>query len=235
VTYKILVVDDEDTLRYFLRLHLEEKGYHVSEAADGATAMRLIAHNTFEVALVDLKLADMNGLEIMRHLRKTSPDTSVIILTAYATVNSAIEALRQGAHDYLTKPYETSELLASVADGIARRAASPPPRPADTSDILQAQDLELNRASRQVSRAGERVNLTPTEFDLLATLMSYPNQAIDALTLVRLVRGYNATEADARAIARVHMHRLRQKLEPDPANPVYVQTIAGGRYRMNIG
>ncbi len=235
MTYKILVVDDEDTLRYFLRLHLEEKGYHVSEAADGATAMRLIAHNTFEVALVDLKLADMNGLEIMRHLRKTSPDTSVIILTAYATVNSAIEALRQGAHDYLTKPYETSELLASVADGIARRAASPPPRPADTSDILQAQDLELNRASRQVSRAGERVNLTPTEFDLLATLMSYPNQAIDALTLVRLVRGYNATEADARAIARVHMHRLRQKLEPDPANPVYVQTIAGGRYRMNIG
>jgi len=235
VTYKILVVDDEDTLRYFLRLHLEEKGYHVSEAADGATAMRLIAHNTFDVALIDLKLADMNGLEIMRHLRKTSPDTSVIILTAYATVNSAIEALRHGAHDYLTKPYETSELLASVADGIARRAASPPPRPADTSDILQAQDLELNRASRQVSRAGERINLTPTEFDLLATLMSYPNQAIDALTLVRLVRGYNATETDARAIARVHMHRLRQKLEPDPANPVYVQTIAGGRYRMNIG
>lgn len=235
MTYKILVVDDEDTLRYFLRLHLEEKGYHVSEAADGATAMRLIAHNTFDVALIDLKLADMNGLEIMRHLRKTSPDTSVIILTAYATVNSAIEALRHGAHDYLTKPYETSELLASVADGIARRAASPPPRPADTSDILQAQDLELNRASRQVSRAGERINLTPTEFDLLATLMSYPNQAIDALTLVRLVRGYNATETDARAIARVHMHRLRQKLEPDPANPVYVQTIAGGRYRMNIG
>jgi len=233
VTHKILVVDDEDTLRYFLRLHLEDKGYHVSEAANGQTALRLIAHNTFEVALLDLQLADMNGLEIMRHLRKITPDTSVIILTAYATVDSAIEALRQGAHDYLTKPYNTEELLASVADGIARRAAAPPPRPADAGEVLAVQDIQLNRASRQVLRAGERIELTPTEFDILATLMSYANQAIDAMTLVRLVRGYEASETDARAIARVHIHRLRHKLEPDPAAPKYVTTVAGGRYLMS--
>jgi CheY-like chemotaxis protein len=86
VTSQILVVDDEATLRYFLRLNLEHQGYQVTEAADGQTALKLIEHNNFQVALVDLQLTDMDGLEIMRHLRKTSPDTSVVILTGYATV-----------------------------------------------------------------------------------------------------------------------------------------------------
>jgi len=233
VTHKILVVDDENTLRHFLRLNLQEQGYHVSEAANGETALRLVEHNVFDVALIDLHLSDMNGLEIVRHLRNTHPQTSVIILTAYATVDSAIEALRQGAHDYLTKPCDTSELLASVADGIARRTVAPPIRQNPAAELLEIQDLQLNRASRQVTRGGTVINLTPTEFDILAMLMTNPGQAIDAVTLVRMVRGYNAAETDARAIARVHVHRLRHKLEPDPANPRYVLTIAGGRYLIN--
>lgn len=231
MTHKILVIDDENTLRHFLRLNLQEQGYHVSEAANGETALRLIDHNTFDVALIDLHLSDMNGLEIVRHLRNIRPQTSVIILTAYATVDSAIEALRQGTHDYLTKPCETSELLASVADGIARQTVPPPTRQNNmTAELLEIQDLQLNRASRQVMRGGTSVNLTPTEFDILAMLMANPGQAIDSVTLVRMVRGYDATETDARAITRVHVHRLRHKLEPDPANPRYVLTIAGGRY-----
>src|SRR5215470_13595531 len=118
----ILVVDDENTLRYFLRLNLQEHGYQVIEAANGKTALKLIEENDFAVALVDLHLTDMDGLEIMRFLRRISPQTSVIILTGYATVDSAVEALRQGAHDYLIKPYKSAELLASVADGVARRS-----------------------------------------------------------------------------------------------------------------
>ncbi|MDX1521176.1 MAG: winged helix-turn-helix domain-containing protein, partial [Anaerolineae bacterium] len=86
------------------------------------------------------------------------------------------------------------------------------------------------QASRQVHRGNEEINLTPTEFDILATLMAQPDTAIDAITLVKLVRGYEATEADARAIARVHVHRLRHKLEIDPSSPKYVSTVAGGRY-----
>ena len=99
MTHRILVVDDEKTFRYFLTLHLKEQGYQVTEAADGQTAIKLIAQNEFDVALIDLRLTDMNGLDIMRHLRKVSPQTSVIILTGYATLDSAIEALRQGAHE----------------------------------------------------------------------------------------------------------------------------------------
>lgn len=230
MTHTILVIDDEKTLRHFLRLHLLEQGYAVSEAADGRTAMQLIAENTFDVALVDLHLTDMHGLDIMRHLRKTSPETSVIILTGYATVDSAIEALRQGAHDYLIKPCDTTELLASVADGIARKSAAPAAQQRNQTQILQIKDIYLNQAARQVTRNSQVINLTPTEFDILATLMATPDTAIDSITLIKAVRGYEATEADARAIARVHVHRLRHKLELDPADPHYVITVAGGRY-----
>jgi DNA-binding response OmpR family regulator len=169
----------------------------------------------------------------MRHLRQTAPQTSVIILTGYATVDSAIQALRQGAHDYLTKPFETEELLASVADGVARQMAQPSPTQQNQPEILEIKELRLNRASRQVSRGGAIINLTPTEFDILDTLMDQPDTAIDSITLIKRVRGYEATEADARAIARVHIHRLRHKLEVDPSNPQYVTTVAGGRYLLS--
>lgn len=231
MTHQILVVDDETTLRHFLRLNLQEQGYHVTEAPDGNTALQLIDQQQFEVALVDLRLTDMDGLEIVRRLRHVAPKTSVIILTAYATVDSAIEALRQGAHDYLTKPFETAELLASVADGIARQFAEPLAASKSNNEVtLEVKDLKLNTTNRQVIRNGEIINLTPTEFDILATLMAQPNIAMDSITLIKNVRGYEASEADARAIARVHIHRLRHKLETDPANPKYVTTIAGGRY-----
>jgi len=227
---KILIVDDEKTLRHFLRLHLQEPNYHVTEAADGKTALKLIDHNRFDVALIDLHLEDMDGLEIMRHLRQTSPKTSVIILTGYASLDSAIEALRQGAHDYVTKPFDTLELLASVADGIARQSAHPTQDTGDNSQVLEIRELKLNQSSRQVTRDGDPINLTPTEFDILATLMAQPDTAIDSISLIKAVRGYEATEADARAIARVHVHRLRHKVEVDPSNPQYVITVAGGRY-----
>lgn len=234
MTPHILVIDDEKTLRHFLRLHLLEQGYQVSEAADGKTALQLINEQHFDVALVDLRLTDLDGLEIVRHLRQVSPKTSVIILTAYASLDSAIEALRQGAHDYLTKPFDTTELLASVADGVARQAVEPPAESQPGEEpVLSIKDLSLNRANRQVSRDGEPINLTPTEFDILVTLMLQPGMALDSVTLVKQVRGYIATESDARAIARVHVHRLRHKLEPDPANPRYVITVAGGRYLLN--
>lgn len=230
MSHRILVVDDEKILRHFLRLHLQEHGYLVSVAADGQTALQLIENNSFEVALVDLRLTDMNGLDIVRHLRQVSPDTRTIILTAYGTLDSAIEALRQGAHDYLTKPFDTSELLASVADAIASQSALPPETQPSQETLLEIKDLRLNRANRQVSLNGKIINLTPTEFDILATLMAQPDVALDAITLIKQVRGYEATETDARAIARVHIHRLRHKLEPNPANPQYVITVAGGRY-----
>jgi DNA-binding response OmpR family regulator len=217
-------------LRYFLRLTLQAQGYQVTEAADGQTALGLIETQYFDLALIDLRLTDLDGLDIVRHLRQVAPKTGVIILTGYATLDSAIEALRQGAHDYLTKPFDTTELLASVADGLARQTISTAALSQNKQGVLQIGNLRLNLTNRQVTRAGKAINLTPTEFDILATLMAHPDVAMDSVTLIKHVRGYEATEADARAIARVHIHRLRQKLEADPTHPQYVATIAGGRY-----
>ena len=234
MTHQVLVVDDERTLRYFLRLSLQEQGYQVTEAADGKSALNLIEKKSFDVALIDLRLTDMDGLNIVRRLRQIAPKTGVIIMTGYATLNSAIEALRQGAHDYVTKPFDAVELMASVADCIARQSAEAPElQPKSDKVILEVKDLKLNQANRQVSRADEIINLTPTEFDILAILMAQPDVALDAVTLIKRVRGYEASEADARAIARVHVHRLRHKLEVDPANPKYVTTVTGGRYLLN--
>ncbi len=226
----ILIVDDEDTLRYFLKRVLEDEGYQVSEAANGQSALDLLARETFDLALVDLRMAGVDGLEVMRHFRQQSPETQIIILTAYASVPSAVEALRHGAHDYLTKPFDTGELLVSVADGLARRSAQAPSLTRPPRERLSYGDLTLDYAMHQVTRQGQVLDLTPTEFDLLACLMESPNTALDAVTVLRQIRGYEATESEARAIVRVHVHRLRQKLEPDATNPCYVVTVVGGRY-----
>jgi DNA-binding response OmpR family regulator len=226
----ILIVDDEDTLRYFLKRTLQDEGYRVSEAADGQMALDLLDGETFDLALVDLRMAGVGGLEVMRQFRQRSPETQIIIVTAYASVPSAVEALRHGAHDYLTKPVNTGELLASVADGLARRGAEGPTAPRSARSQLAYGDLTLNYDMHQVTRQGQALDLTPTEFDLLACLMEVPNIALDSITVLKQIRGYEATESEARAIVRVHVHRLRQKLEPDPAVPRYVVTVAGGRY-----
>jgi DNA-binding response OmpR family regulator len=226
----ILIVDDEDTLRYFLKLTLEDEGYRVSEAASGHAALNWLERESFGLALVDLRMADIDGLEVMRQFRQRSPETEIIILTGYASVPSVVEALRQGAHDYLTKPVDTAELLASVADGLARRRVPTHPRTISPKTQLTYGDLTVDYGRRQVTRQGQVLDVTPTEFDLLACLMESPNIALDAVTMLKQIRGYEANESEARAMVRVHIHRLRQKLEPDPLSPRYVTTVAGGRY-----
>lgn len=226
----ILIVDDENTLRHFLKLTLLDEGYQVSDVANGEAALDLLERETFDLALVDLRMAGVDGLEVMRLFRQRSPETQIIILTAYASVPSAVEALRHGAHDYLTKPFETSELLASVADGLARRRVPDDLSARPNRDQVTYGDLSLDYGLHQVTRAGRVLDLTPTEFDLLACLMESPNTALDAVTVLKQIRGYEATESEARAIVRVHVHRLRQKLESDPSDPHYISTVPGGRY-----
>lgn len=230
MTAHILIVDDENTLRYFLKRTLEAEGYQVSEAADGQAALDLLERETFDLALIDLRMAGVDGLQVMRQFRQQSPETQIIIVTGYASVPSAVEALRHGAHDYLTKPFHTEELLVSVADGLAQRHAQAPTPTTPPQAKLTYGDLTLDYSLHQVIRQGQVLDLTPTEFDLLACLMEFPNTALDSVTVLKQIRGYEATESEARAIVRVHVHRLRQKLEPDPSQPSYVVTVAGGRY-----
>jgi DNA-binding response OmpR family regulator len=233
VSHSILIVDDEDTLRYFLKLELAGQGYEVLDLDSGEKALDLIKKKTFDVALLDLRMAGVDGLEVMRQIRNKSSQTAIIILTAYASLSSAIEAIRYGAHDYVIKPFDTAELLASVSDAINTLSVRLQPVRTQLQPLVVG-DLTLDPASRQVVREGVVLQLTPTEFDMLACLMASPNVALDSVTMLKTVRGYEASEADARSIVRVHIHRLRQKLEKDPSSPRYVTTVAGGRYLLPL-
>ena len=136
MTPRILIVDDEDTIRYFLKLELEEQGYEVWEVSTGERGLKLLQTHSFDVALLDLRLpGQVGGLDIMHYLRENAPNTSVIIITAHATLNSAIDALRQGAHDYVLKPFNTQDLLSSIADGVARQGGQINPFIPDQEEI----------------------------------------------------------------------------------------------------
>jgi len=232
---RVLIVEDEETIRYFLRLELEQHNYDVWDVASGEKALKLLETHNFDVVLLDLRLPGVGGLEVMRYLREKSSRTSVIIITAYATLDSAIEALRHGAHDYILKPFNTQDLLASVADGVTRTGGDLNPFSSDSEELV-VEPLQINLKSWQAYLNDKPLKLTPTELDLLICFMKTPNTALDSVTLLKTIRGYELSEIEARSIVRVHIHRLRQKLE-DPefwggrsGQPNLIATVAGGRY-----
>jgi len=230
---RVLIVDDEDTIRYFLKLELEEQGYEVWEVSTGERALKLLQTHSFDVALLDLRLpGQAGGLEIMHHLRENAPHTSVIIITAHATLNSAIDALRQGAHDYVLKPFNTRDLLASIADGVARQGGQINPYVPDQEE-LTLDPLRVNLKSWQATLNDQPLKLTPTEMDLLVCFMKSPNTALDSVSLLKTIRGYELSEAEARSIVRVHIHRLRHKLDRASPDQNLILTIAGGRYMLS--
>lgn len=230
VKSRILIVDDEDTIRYFLRLELEDKGYEVWDVETGEKALKLIQTHNFDAALLDLNLpTEIGGLDIMHRLRETAPETSVIIITAHATVSSAIDALRQGAHDYVTKPFTTPDLLASIADGVARKGNSQNLVQAEQK-TLEAGPLRLDLKRWQAFLNNKPLKLTPTELDLLVCFLKSPDIALDSVTLLKTIRGYELSEIEARSIIRVHIHRLRQKLDSVDAAADPILTVPGGRY-----
>jgi DNA-binding response OmpR family regulator len=226
---RILIVDDEETIRYFLKLELEQQNYEVWDVESGEKALKLLDTHNFDVALLDLRLPGIGGLEVMRRLREKSPESSVIIITAYATLDSAIDALRQGAHDYVLKPFNTRDLLGTIADGVARRGRHVAPNDAREEELVVG-SLRLDMKSLQAHFHDVPLKLTPTELDLLLCFMRMPNTALDSVTLLKTIRGYELSESEARSIVRVHVHRLRQKLEVDPTQPALIVTVAGGRY-----
>ncbi len=230
---RILIVDDEDTIRYFLKLELEQKNYEVWDVATGTKALKLLETHSFDVALLDLRLPDVSGQEIMQHLKRNSPETGIIIITAYATLDSAIDAVKHDAHDYILKPFNTEELLASIATGLAQKDRQPLAVEPGKA-FLSAGPLNLNPKSNQILINDEPLKLTPTEHDLLVCFMKSPNTALDSVALLQMIRGYKLTEFEAKNIVRVHIHRLRHKLEAALPRQTLITTMPGGRYLLAV-
>lgn len=219
----ILVVDDTASLRRMVASYLTQEGFRVLMAADGQEALMLARQEQPDLILLDLMMPNMGGYDFIRAYGKDGP-APIIILTARLEENDKVLGLELGADDYVTKPFSPRELTARVR-AVLRRVN---PEPSE-SDVVRAADMTLDRSSRDVVVGERHVDLTPSEFDLLSTLMSYPGRVFTRLELLERLQG-TAYEGYERTID-VHIRNLRTKVEPDARNPRYVETVFGVGYR----
>ncbi len=221
----ILVVEDEPEIRRFLRTSLGAEGYRVVEAETGMRGATDAATHKPDLAIVDLGLPDLDGVEVIRRIRKWSP-MPIVVLSARAREQAKIDALDAGADDYVTKPFGVGELLARVR--VALRHASRAGAGGTTSVHLGNVELDLER--RRVNHAGADIHLTPIEFRLLASLAQHLGMVVTHRQLLREVWGPSHVEHTH--YLRIYMKQLREKLEDDPVRPRYLLTESGVGYRL---
>jgi len=222
---KILVVDDKKELRTLLKQYLSQEGFNILTAKDGQEALFLARQEKPDLILLDIMMPEMGGYEFMRIYNREA-STPIILLTAKIEENDKVLGLELGADDYITKPFSMRELTARVR-AVLRRMD----KLGSSTDILQAGAILLDRSGRVVTVGDAPVELTPSEFDLLAALMAVPGKAFTRLELLEKLQG-SAYEGYERTID-VHIRNLRAKIEPDPANPTYIETLYGVGYRFS--
>ncbi len=220
---KILVVDDKPELRTLLKSYLTQEGFQVVVASDGREALYVARNEKPDLILLDLMMPEMGGYDFMRAYSRES-ETPVIILTARLEENDKVLGLELGADDYVTKPFSPRELTARVRAVLRRLEKS-----GSSQEILRAGNIMVDRAARMISVEDQQVNLTPSEFDLLVALMAAPGRVFSRLELLERLQG-TAYEGYERTID-VHIRNLRTKVETDPANPLYIETVYGVGYR----
>lgn len=223
-TRRILLVEDEKTIRDAVAAYLEREGYWVTPAADGQAALDEFAKHRFELVVLDLMLPKVSGEEVCRAIRDAS-DVPIIMLTAKGEEEDRITGLELGADDYLVKPFSPRELVARVR-ALLRRAhvADEPQR-----DRLVFGDLEIDVAGHKAFLRGEEIELTASEFKLLTTLCRYPGRVYSRMELVEKVLGYDF-EGYERTVDS-HVKNLRAKLDDDPRDPTFIYTVHGVGYR----
>lgn len=222
--YRILLVDDEDEIRRFVRASLVTLQHEVIEAGSGTSAIRAIREFHPDLVILDLGLPDMDGVEVIKRVRVWN-SLPIIILSVRNQEADKIEALNSGADDYLTKPFAIGELLARIRV-VMRRSASIGTRP-----VYETGDLKLDLNNHVVTLKTKLVDLTPTEFDLLSILVQNAGKVITQRQLIHKVWGV-AYENESRLL-RVNISNLRRKIEPNPNQPKYILTELGIGYRFN--
>jgi two-component system, OmpR family, alkaline phosphatase synthesis response regulator PhoP len=225
---RILIVEDDESITLGLEMNLRAEGYEVAVAVDGEAGLQRAAEDGFDLVVLDVMLPKMNGFEVLRVLRERNKTVPVVMLSARGAELDKVMGLELGAEDYITKPFGLAELLARVRavlrrDGMVRRPAS---------RVVRAGDLEINGELREVRRAGELVNLTATEFDILWCLVDAPNRPLSREEILSLVWG-PGHHGTLRTIDNFVL-QLRTKLERDPADPAHLLTVRGVGYRFRV-
>jgi DNA-binding response OmpR family regulator len=224
----VLVVDDDRKTVDLIRLYLERDGYRVLSAYDGMKALELARNAHPGLIILDLMLPQVNGLDVCRILREES-DLPIIMLTAKSTEEDKLVGLDLGADDYITKPFSPREMVARVRT-VLRRVSTPEDKgPAE----VQFGDLVIDFIRHQTRLSGITIHLTPKEFNLLSTLCQQPGRVFTRLELLEQVFGYDYQGFER--TVDVHVMNLRKKIERDPANPRFVQTVYGIGYKFEDG
>jgi DNA-binding response OmpR family regulator len=222
----ILLVDDEDSIQKLLAYPLEREGYRVLQARDGVEALERFASERVDLVVLDIMLPKLDGLEVCKRLRAES-EVPIIMLTARDDELDKVLGLELGADDYITKPFSIREFRSRVRALLRRAAVS---RQVDEEgEVISAQGLTIDLARRVVEVGGNRVQLTYVEFELLRILASHPGRVYSRRMLLEALWG-GADYREPRTID-VHVRHLREKLEPDPAEPEYILTVRGVGYR----
>ena len=247
----ILLVDDEPAIRLFLGDELAQAGYSVLEAACGEDASEILRNEYVDLVVLDLRLGDMDGLRVMAELECLPLPPKVVMLTAYADLKSAIETMRRGGYDYLTKPCRTEDLLNSIEKGMARRReelrqqellklisdsarqllSQSDSQSSEQSSLLAERGLVLDLDHHSVVRNGQSVHLTPSEFHLLACLMTRAGQVVSHHELMQELHGCDTEDLDASQAVRTHLWRLRKKIGEGPDGVSYIVNIKNQGYK----
>lgn len=220
---RILLVEDEPGIAGFVTRGLTENGHSVDVATDGEEALHWASVAEFDVIVLDVMLPIVDGIEVCRRLREKGVRTPVLMLTARDAVEDRVRGLDSGADDYLVKPFAFAELLARIR-ALGRR------EPALLGTELQVDDVVLNTATREVSRAGTRIDLTAKEFALLEYLMRHPNQVLSRTVIAEHVWNYDFDNVTN--VIDVHIKNLRKKIDGGPGNKL-IQTVRGAGYRIS--
>ena len=223
----ILIVDDEKRLVSLVESYLTQEGYRVATAYNGKEALAVAKKENPDLIILDIMMPEMNGYDFM-HVHRAEHDTPIIMLTAKVEDDDKIIGLELGADDYVVKPFKPRELMARVRN-VLRRAGKPEP----TGKTLKVADIVLDRDSREVLVGEHSIDLTPSEFDLLAALMATPGRVFSRLDLLDVIQGVRY-EGYERTID-THIKNLRAKVEDDPRNPRYIETVYGVGYRLSKG
>lgn len=254
----ILIVDDEPSVRMMLEAALRPQGYRVQSVGSGKEARTMVNDHEFDLILLDLRLGDLDGIDILQEVKRLWPNTEVMLLTAHGSINSAISALRHGAFDYLLKPAQVHDIRERVERGLARRRATVqrtdllqrisdsaralgviegggnvevPPAPT-SSDRIDVGPLTLDLRRHGVTMGGQHLSLTRTEFALITALAQQPDTALNYSILSEAVYGRAQPEDEARALLRPHIARLRHKLESTGVSGVQLVSIRSMGYML---
>jgi len=221
---RILVVEDEASIRRFITLNLEMAGYKVGEAESGEEALEMLTSFCPDVVVLDIMLPGMDGLEVCRYIRTHLPDSLIIMLTAKGQDTDKIMGLELGADDYMVKPFNPFELIARIKAMLRRRERYQVAKTGYTYG-----KLHLDTVANKLIKDGEEVELTPTEYALLKLFMENPGKALKREEMLNAIWGQDYF-GDTKTLD-VHIRRLREKIEDNPSEPKYIKTIWGSGYR----